>query len=346
ELSGGFDSSSVFCIASQMHSDVTAFVMDFDQPSCNESHYADAVLSNCNSKAIRHNCSNLDYKNKYNMAYNYALSPHWPLWITFTMFAPLMEIQRERGINTVFTGQFGDHVLFGHPLSIANYLYQGRIDRFLYEWFKLDNKYAWSKMALSSMLSPKQKNFLKKLIGKKTIPAADNPSDTKKDVYGILSVLRQDRIDRMSNNIHAMSSNNNFDKAVKEKYGINYIDPLGDDEIVNFLFSLPYEFFFSQGNYRHFHIEAMRDLLPQKVIERKDKAEFSVIVKQQIAAIDRKELWEDSNIVRLGIIDNDMIDKFEAMFLSDTLEGYNLQQYWRMLNLEFWYIYNQYMDKD
>ena len=352
ELSGGFDSSSIFCIASKIDDSITGLVMDFDHPSCNEQQYVHAVKSKCSNNIIHHNCGHLDYKNRYNMKFNYDLSPHWPIWITFSMYAPLLETIQKEGIKTVLTGQFGDHLLAGRAQNLLGYLTRGKLLTFLQEWYMMPHKYAWMKRLLRRIaddkLSKSQKNFIKKILRRsidsphsKHIPSYLNYSSTRT----FASPFQKQRVDAMTNPLQIMFADSNFNKAVEEKYGIKYIHPYGEKEIVEFLLSLPPEFFYSHGNFRHFHAEAMKDILPQEVLKRRNKGEFSIILNQQIAAIDRKSLWQNPNIVNLNIVKKELILKYEAMFITNRLKGYDRHQYWRMINLEYWYRYNTFLDK-
>jgi hypothetical protein len=111
------------------------------------------------------------------------------------------------------------------------------------------------------------------------------------------------------------------------------------------MLSLPEEYRYSMGNPRYFHGEAMKDLLPEEVLNRRDKAELSILILQQIEALNRDALWRDPAIVKMGIVDRKIIEYYEAKFQNRKLRGYDLQRYWRIINLEYWYQYSSFLDK-
>jgi len=352
ELSGGFDSSSVYCLAKKNHSNTLAMTMDYTDPSCDERKHVNSVLKKYPGEIIRRDCQNIDYKNQYNMAYNYALTPHWPIWITFTMKAPLLDALMERNITTVLTGQMGDHILYGsRDETLYYYLKKRKIKQFFFEWNHLPHKWQWTKnqikKSLLSFLSEKQKNTLKKVLKKPIdeefeIPKKYFTEYSEKNTFD--SEFQKSRIHNLTNANFCMYIDSSFSRAA-ESHGIHFAHPYADPELVRFMLTVPPYHLYSMGNPRHLHGEAMHSILPNEILSRRKKAEFSFVILQQIEALDRKSLWKDPVIVKLGIIDKETIMKHEKMYLDKKLKSYNLQRYWRMLNLEYWYHYNQYLDK-
>ena len=361
QLSGGFDSSSVYGIATKYTDNIIALSKDFSHPSCDERDYIDAVMKFHRYKTdiIRKDCTALDYKYRYNMKWNYDLNPHWPIWVTFTMLAPLMEAVRENNIDTVLTGQVGDHTLAGSQASIINHLYRGKISDFIREvsYLKHPKRYIQRhfKNKLKDKIGESNFNRLKMLLGKPVIqPSCEEvfgekvPSRSFVDIVDSKTFkwVDQERIvDAVTSSSFHMSKYSSFSNAVYEKYGIKFVSPFEDEELIKFMLSVPPEYRYSMGNRRHLHAYAMKDILPPKVLNRRDKAEFSVIVRQQIDAIDREKLWQDPTLVKMGLIKLETIKAHEQAYISGKMKPQDFNRYWRMINIEYWYALNPYLDR-
>jgi len=360
QLSGGFDSSSVYGVAMKYTDNIVALSMDFTHKSCDERDYIDAVMDLYNkTEIIREDCTALDYKYQYHMKWNYDLNPHWPIWVTFTMLAPLMEAVREKNIDTVLTGQLGDHTLAGNQASIINHLYRGKISDFIREVSYLNHPKRYIQNHFKSKLKDKigEVNFnrLKMLLGKAVVPPANENIFGEKVPSASFVDAVEDKIFQWADQkriVHALTSSffhmsrySSFSNAVYEKHGIKFLSPFEDEELIKFMLSVPPEYRYSMGNKRHLHADAMKDILPPKVLNRRDKAEFSVIVRQQIDAIDREKLWQDPVLVKMGLIKLETIKAHEQAYISGKMKPRDFNRYWRMINIEYWYALNPYLDK-
>ncbi len=353
ELSGGFDSSTIVCLLKEATPDIISLTMDFEETRCDERSYVDIFLEKCPVKNVRHHCSHLDYANNYNMTFNYRLSKHYPLWTTFTMSAPLIEYLIHHEIRTVFTGQMGDHLLSAHREAIINHFKNGNILRFFNEWSFFEDKWYWLLKQIRNLfvshMDPDTKNLIKKYIfrqrNKQKTPAP-NFREFDFDIESLhLSRIQKKRVMEVTGAHFYWYIDSSPDYALKEKYGIEYIHPFADEALVEFLLSLPAEFLYSQGNHRYFHKKAMEGIVPDQILNRTDKAEFSDILLKQIEAVDRKHLWQNASIVALDLIDTETITWHEDLFAKKQLRGYDLQRYWRIINLEHWYNLNPYIVK-
>lgn len=64
----------------------------------------------------------------------------------------------------------------------------------------------------------------------------------------------------------------------------------------------------------------MDGILPDKIRDRKDKAEFSELITQQIDAIDLDSLLNDPYIVKLGLVEQSLIDKHRKEYENKTVK--------------------------
>lgn len=76
----------------------------------------------------------------------------------------------------------------------------------------------------------------------------------------------------------------------------------------------------------------MDGILPDKIRDRKDKAEFSEVITQQIDAIDLDSLLNDPYIVKLGLIEQSLIDKHRKEYEEKT--GRYIIFLWTIINVE------------
>jgi hypothetical protein len=199
------------------------------------------------------------------------------------------------------------------------------------------------------LLPPNVKQWIKLLLGKKKKKAKSlNPPSYQNYIEGktFSSDSQKFMISTLTSALHCMYVDSNFGKAVQEKYGVVSRHPFADIRLVEFMFALPPEYKYRLGNHRFFHAEAMREILPDEVLNRRGKAEFSVTTLRQIKAIDRESLWRNPSIIKLGIVERKDVERLEEMYQDEKLRGYNMQFYWRLINLEYWYNSNTFMDKE
>jgi len=108
--------------------------------------------------------------------------------------------------------------------------------------------------------------------------------------------------------------------------------------LVEFALTLPPEMKFRQKKIKWIWREAMKGILPEKVRNRNDKAEFSEVLMRQIDALDLEKFLADPCIVRLGLIERETLDRYITSY------KYRSKKYtvplWSAINVEYWYHYN------
>jgi asparagine synthase (glutamine-hydrolysing) len=356
ELSGGFDSSSVFCAASKTDVNITALTMDFVGGNGDEREYASLVYGHCandNTTHYRVKPNLLDFKNQYNMKYNYTLGPHWPIWVTYTMKAQILEYILSHNIKHIFNGQFGDQLLYASPSYILYNIKQKKYFKFIKELFYLNQpiRFVYINIkkiiikSLSNSTKQKIKIFLKKEI-KENVPDDEYLKAMQEEMnqYSDYDINKR-IINLLTHSNYYMYVDNSFSRAAADKYDIFFKSPFGNQKLIEFMLTVPPNYLYSLGNKRFFHAEVMKELLPEKLLKRTTKAEFSENIKLQINAINRDKLWENSTIVSMGFFTKDELCQFEKKYIDNTITMQERQMYWRMINIEYWYALNPHLDK-
>lgn len=116
--------------------------------------------------------------------------------------------------------------------------------------------------------------------------------------------------------------------------------PFTDHRLVEFVWSLPFDYKVHEGNGKHLHREAMRGIIPDAVLDAKTKLGFLTPIRQQF--ITSKKYSEDPVDVLLS---NRCLDRglFDAKGLNDLINRHRLGQsdygllLFRLLSTELWF---------
>jgi len=344
ELSGGLDSSSVVSLLAQKEdpSLISSYSLGFEGVDCDESKYVDAVLNKYPLCHAMIPVADLDYKGQYSLEYLYMLSPEWPITITFAMSIPMVEKMAKDGKNVILTGQGGDHLFAGTPYMMSDLFRRGRFLS-LYKEIKhyKHPMRVWRDYALRPILNQKLIETLRRLLGKKTIEPTREQHCSKMDadfVSDISNPAKKFDLDMITTALYTTLMDGNLFHCMERHFGIEYCHPFFDRELVEFALSLPPEFKYRQKKIKWIWREAMEGILPEKVRERGDKAEFSEVLMRQIDAVDLDELLKDPCIVRLGLMERSVLDKYIESYRERSKK--HTVAFWSAINVEYWYQYN------
>lgn len=351
ELSGGLDSSSVVSMASQMYPDQQLHInsMNFGTlPRCDESEYLDSMNHKFDLKTMRVSVDKLDYKDQYSLEYNYTLDPYWPILITHTMQYPVAELLKSTGIKSVLTGQGGDHILAGNPYSLHDYLKN-------FHWLQIYRELKAAKRPMRMLkrymllpsLNKKFKQFIKstlKILRFKKLNNSEEDNISKKSYHEISDQFPKETLsfwhdlNALVNAHQSLISDVSAYHVVGKHYDIEFRHPFYDRRLMEFMLSLPAKFKYREGVTKVLLRKAMKGILPEKIRNRSDKAEFSAVLRQQIDAIDLDKLLNDSLLASLGLIEQQEIDQLKEQYISGKMK--TILYFWRIINLEYWYRYN------
>lgn len=346
ELSGGLDSSSVVSLLAQKAdpSQIDSYSMSFEDLKCDEGSYVDALLVQYPLKHQKIPVGKLDYHNKFSLESLYALSPNWPISLTFAMIIPMLKQMKEDGKKVVVSGQGGDHLFTGSAYVLYDLLVRGKFRAF-YDELKTHRR-PWSAFkayVLKPFLGDKRVDKLKGLLGK--VPLGHCFWNTctmvnMTDLVGIKNHAIKDELDAVTTACHSTVMDGNIFHCAQQHFGIQYRHPFFDKGLVEFALSLPPEMKYGNRTIKRILRKAMEGVLPEKINRRGDKAEFSELIRQQINAVDLSTFFDDPHIVRLGVVEKDDVAQCVEMYRNGKLRY--VSYLWTLINVEFWYRYNQF----
>ena len=345
QLSGGLDSSSIVSAACQQVApeNIDCYSMTFTSLKCDEGEYIDAVEEKYKCPIHRIAPLNtLDYKTKYSLKMLYSFHPHWPINSIFASSLFLFEQVVKSNKKIVLTGQGGDHLFTGSPKVLSSLFSRLEFSKVLTELKPYSNPLQAVK---SYIVKPilEEKEIFNALIKKpyqELFPFFSKNTNIKEltDIVEIDDKLLKTDINHLTCSSQSTIMDGNIFHSVEKNFGVELRHPFFDIELVEYALSLPPEFKYQHRTIKWILRKAMKGILPEKIRNRKDKAEFSEVIFQQIAAIDLDKLFKDPYIVQLGIISKEKIDMYLGQYKNHTLKYVLIL--WSIINVEYWYRYN------
>ncbi len=341
ELSGGLDSSSVVSLLKNKYPEkkIDTYSMCFDGLQCDESEYIRSVEEKYDFKTTNIASASIDYKSKFDFQFNYKMNPHWPVTTTFTMIFPMVEQMHKNGKKIIITGQGGDHLLTGHCTVLGDLLKRREFRKVSKE--VVSTTYSFKYIigcALLPLVNQKTKNILKKICSPFLKAKSVSEKEKLEDLFqleNMTSILKRSDINALVSAAQSTIMDGNALHALENIYNVEFRHPFYDKDLVEFVLSLPPEYLYSQGWIKMLLRYSMEDILPDKIRSRRDKAEFSEVLRQQLEAIDFNTLLENSNLVSLGLIEQKEIDNLIEQFHNE--DNKELLHLWSIVNLEYWY---------
>ena len=310
QLSGGLDSTAVLCAAEHLHKSdrllapgTRAYTLAFKEGSAaNELKYSRAV-----GEYLRidiHEVPPADISTSWytNQARAYRDFPGYP---TLATFVDMFKETSLLGSRVMLTGIGGDEWLGGSRLYYADELYQ-RHWTSLYNCFKTDvSEYgfwqAWRwffRKGIFQVLPLRLQAGVKMLLpGSGRDSTAEMVSWLSPQMQESIRMRRSRFRSRESRQVKLASQRLLLDslnsaykiyctesiERVAAQAGIDIRHPMDDARIVQFVFSTPARLCLQGARTKFMHVSALRDLMPQLVLARKGKAEFTSVFLRDIA---------------------------------------------------------------
>lgn len=342
ELSGGLDSSSVVSLVKYKYpsKSIDTYSMCFNNLKCDEYQYIKSIEGKYHFHTKKINLDKIDYKKKYNFDFSYRLNPHWSITTTFTMYFPLMEKMRKDKKKIIITGQGGDHLLTGNCYALSDLMRRFEFGKIAKELIHIRHSPLYYSLdcIILMLITEKQKKFFKRLLSpflkKNSIPKG-GPIRDLFQLRKMTSAAQRSDIDLLISAAESTMLDGNIFHSAEKAYNVEFRHPFFDKKLIEFVLTLPPEYKYSRCWIKVVLRYTMKDILPEKIRSRSDKAEFSELIVQQLDAIDVKGIMKNSNLVSLDLIKQEKIDTLINSFENNDYS--ELLFLWKIINLEYWY---------
>ena len=332
EISGGLDSSTILTLALKHKPDTVPFANTYGDYACDESKYIQAVTEQLNVTPIITRGDKLDYKNTDSLTNYYTMAHDWPGKCVILDSIEEFRKAKQHNVRVILTGQGGDHVSSGHPGRLTDYFRTCAFRR-LYQEHKTEsfNK----RIILSYFIYPFVphwiKNKVKSLLGKPVNRNNFSPNPffsmlNKKEIE--YSHAQRGTLDLLYGDNNTFWMDLNPYNTVAGCYDIEARHPFFDKRVVEFMLSLPQWLKNDGKNDKITLREAMKPYFPDIILKRKDKAEFTPILRHQLKqGLNNKGehfsiSFENKDIVKLNkspYNDSDVNDIWKRICLSEWI---------------------------
>jgi asparagine synthase (glutamine-hydrolysing) len=362
-LSGGLDSSSIVCTAQMLYREKSisnngfeTFSIVFDRLPCNERQYIKEVVNKWNIKAnyipYEQNLSWVDFER----IYDYSDVSYFT---TFFMISPAFKNANQKKIRIMLGGFGGDDLLAPDVNHLTDLIIQRRI-RELMTQLRFDAAlYSCSPyfLFLNYCIKPLIPQPIKLMIKQFLKPFRRNWIPSYININFLKHINLIDRIKRQQktkkfptyaqNHIYYTlyyGWNINWGLDVIERLaaylGIEIRHPFFDKRVVEFSFGLPEEQRWCGEWSKTVLREAMKKILPESLRKRKDKADFSSIVDQELKQRQLsklEELIEFSYLAKIGAIHPNQIKQHFKNYCNGTTHDNGRNDLEAILGFELWY---------
>ena len=266
ELSGGYDSSSVYSLSNLKNSVSIVF------PSlvCNEEEYIDEVISKYPGNNKKFEYQRYDLSFYYNLARRYKYIPEYPNSIQAYQY---LEFLKSQNINFLLTGYGGDHLLTGDTYK----------------------KYIGIRQKFKSLFLNKFK--LRRYINKKPIDILNIDANCKYlDRFVHQTYSSNTDLNEFQNNLIYQVTNANLTEYIESsallanEFEITKLHPLFDKNIFSYCF---YNLSAINKN-KQILKDSFLQFLPAKILNRNDKADFTYLFKKIIYTPEALSELEDA----------------------------------------------------
>jgi asparagine synthase (glutamine-hydrolysing) len=354
-LSGGMDSSSIVCMADEIEREMcptnpslvdTLSYFDSSEPDWDEEPFVAVVESHRRRKGIHLelSVSARTFTAPSASGASYLLpgvdssSLSWERKV-FSVVEP-------KGVRVFVTGNGGDEVLGGVPTplpELADYVVAGKFGLLFVQakrWC-LANRSALLPMAKATA------SYLVDLYWRTDWECATVPpwvagsrirtsaTERRTQVFSQIAHVRPSEIENERTWLRVLECLPHLQPGVMNRYEYRY--PYLDRDLVEFLFSIPREQLARPGRRRSLMRRSLKDIVPQKILERKRKAFCArgPLIAVRRAGEMQKSLLAESKAAALGIADKRAIE----VALQQVASGDGIEQIgalMRLLSFESW----------
>lgn len=341
-LSGGLDSSTIVCLMHDiLHNEGKAEIQKtytacYDDSGIDERKYVEEVIRQTNSTKyycfpdLKGLIEDFD-KMVWHQEEPFTGSTVYAQWSVFKKI-------HETGIKVVLDGQGSDEILLGYFSFFPFHLKRFMLNpfRFFSEFFRGIETTNLGLIKFSENLvyfNTPSIRYRHVLSNAKSFLNRDFIySKNRRNVFNIMvasSGLDENRLSNLWN--ISLPSLLRYEDKNSMAFSVEARLPFLDHRLVEFIFSIPYDYLIKNGWTKFVLRESMRDKIPEDIRMRKGKIAFSVPQKKWLGEMSLylKEVFDEDSIV-LKFIDKERV--MNALKRND----YNDKVFFRVFNLQRW----------
>ena len=352
-LSGGIDSSAIACATRYLEPDMDIHTFSFipEGSRLSEEKWIDIINQSIN--AIPHKV--IVKSHELNQDIEDLIVTQGEPFCTTSMYAQyrVFRLAKEVGVKVVLEGQGADELLAGYQgyhgqrmRSLFEKVDFCGMARFAKKWKKWDGRANLSpwRAFLGQLIPDELFRIMQGLVGEQTVPKWINKNYFKSNSI-LFRPVRMNRtnngkrrrvaevlLDSMMNN--GLPSLLRYGDRNAMRFSIENRVPFLTLPLAEFVLSLPEHFLISEeGETKSIFREAMRGIVPDQILDRRDKVGFESPMGGWISEIIEKIKLTKSLEKDLKMINFNKIEMFDSGFnFKESMRS----QDWRLINLLFW----------
>lgn len=358
-LSGGIDSSAVVCAMRHVAPDMPIHTFSFiaEGSDVNEEHWVDRVNEHVGAIPQKVRVSSAELVRDLDEIIRTQGEPFGSTSI-YAQYR-VYKLAREHGITVTLDGQGADEMLagyIGYPgQRLRSLLETGRISD---AWEFWNNWAVWPgrsrmlavKYLASEMTDGALYETLRKIDGRTAVPSWINTGPLLEQGVGLhkprIRPVTQTKGRRVIDELGLSLSRRGLCNLLRHgdrnsmKFSLESRVPFLTPELANLFLSMPEEFLISQkGQTKHVFRAAMRQIVPDDVLDRKDKVGFATPEKDLLFGMaDTVKSWLKQDLKLPFLCQKTLLKEFDAIL---TRRKPYTSEVWRWVNFIRWYGMNQ-----
>lgn len=351
EVSGGLDSSSVFCVAEKLRRSeklpapaVNGFTLSFlHDKHANEREYSLAIADYLGVQVLEVPPTRVALSWYKEWASHYREFPGYP---NGTMFLELHQAAIDQGCNVMLRGLGGDEWLGTENRHYYAEEFVARNWRNLYNCYLSDLREAGLSTSMLwalryGIVPVLPEGLIDLLRAARSIFFRDGDEKRLADARWLTELMRTllekqkeaqtshsygevKRVGQYRQQAILKDPYRSFaeelDERMASRVGLELRCPMQTPQMVEFALATPERLRIRGLTNRFLHVQAMQDLLPPKVLERKTKAEFSILIREHLDPNEHK-LTHDIPRKRAQWINHERIGSVYECYRERTLTG-------------------------
>ena len=133
-----------------------------------------------------------------------------------------------------------------------------------------------------------------------------------------------------------MHTDNNHYRSLEMNENIEFRHPFLDTKLVEYGLSLPNHYKYSCNTIKIVLREALKDIYPEKIYKRKDKAEFSEVLFALMNSCDIQKLCKNSSLINKNLIDTELLNNLLVKYEQKIIDAVDIGKLWRLSVTALW----------